>query len=165
VKAGSKPTNSSYDCRPYKTGNAESCSFSSPTATTYYVLLNAYAAYSGVTLAAAYTAGSTSTTAVLSNGVPVTDLSGASGSSQTWKITVPAGTASLAIGITGQTGTTGDADLYVRKGAAPTSTTYDCRPYKSGSTESCSFTAPSGDYYVTVKGYSAFTKVTLLGKY
>ena len=29
----------------------------------------------------------------------------------------------------------GDADLYVRKGAAPTAERYDCRPYTNGSTE------------------------------
>jgi serine protease len=52
VKFGSKPTGSSYDCRPYKTGNNESCSLSSPRAGTFYVVLKTYAAYSGVTLKA-----------------------------------------------------------------------------------------------------------------
>ncbi len=48
----------------------------------------------------------------------------------------------------------GDADLYVRKGAAPTVTAYDCRPYKTGSAETCSVTGPA-DVYVGVNGYAA----------
>ncbi len=32
---------------------------------------------------------------------------------------------------------TGDADLYVRVGLAPTVSDYDCRPYKGGSVEAC----------------------------
>lgn len=49
---------------------------------------------------------------------------------------------------------TGDADLYVRKGAAPTLTSYDCRPYKNGSGESCTVEG-AGDIYVGVHGYAA----------
>ena len=51
---------------------------------------------------------------------------------------------------------TGDADLYVRIGTAPTTRTYDCRPYRSGSTETCevSLTAPA-TVHVMVRGYSA----------
>ena len=49
---------------------------------------------------------------------------------------------------------TGDADLYVRKGTAPTVSQYDCRPYKNGSAESCSG-APPGQFYVSVNGYTA----------
>jgi Zn-dependent metalloprotease len=50
VKAGSAPTTSSYTCRPYKTGNTESCTLSPTTATTYYIKVNAYSTFSGVTL-------------------------------------------------------------------------------------------------------------------
>ena len=32
---------------------------------------------------------------------------------------------------------TGDADLYIRVGEAPTTETFDCRPYSVGSVESC----------------------------
>src|SRR5678816_1877663 len=37
----------------------------------------------------------------------------------------------------------GDADLYVRKGAAPTAASYDCRPYTGSSNESCSIVGPA----------------------
>ena len=48
----------------------------------------------------------------------------------------------------------GDADLYVRKGAEPTSNDYDCRPYSSHSNEDCSIDA-TGPVYVSVNGYNA----------
>ncbi len=47
----------------------------------------------------------------------------------------------------------GDADLYVRRGAEPTSTAYDCRPYKDGSSETCTLDGP-GTFYVSVNGYA-----------
>jgi hypothetical protein len=51
---------------------------------------------------------------------------------------------------------TGDADLYTRFGSAPTLTQYDCRPYKSSSSETCSYTkASSGTLYLMVNGYAA----------
>jgi hypothetical protein len=55
---------------------------------------------------------------------------------------------------------TGDADLYVRKGAAPTAASYDCRPYRSGSSESCTVVGP-GPVYVAVNGYAASSDYTL----
>ncbi len=47
---------------------------------------------------------------------------------------------------------TGDVDLYVRLGKAPTTTLYDCRPFLNGSTESCTLVVPSLDIaYVTLR--------------
>ncbi len=56
TRFGSHPTLTAYDCRPYIAGNAESCSVAAPSAGSYFVLLNGYAAYSGVTLVATFTA-------------------------------------------------------------------------------------------------------------
>lgn len=47
----------------------------------------------------------------------------------------------------------GDVDLYARKAAAPTATTYDCRPYRDGSEEQCSIVGPA-DVYVGINGYA-----------
>jgi serine protease len=59
-------------------------------------------------------------------------------------------------------GGTGDADLYIRKGAQPTSSTYDCRPYKNGNAESCSFNNPGADtWHIGIYGYSRVTGLTL----
>src|SRR5690606_18132599 len=63
-------------------------------------------------------------------------------------------------------GGSGDADLYVKAGSAPTDSSYDCRPYKSGNSETCSFASPSATtYYVRVKAYSSFSNVSLVGDY
>ncbi len=160
VKAGSAPTLTTYDCRPYVSGNGETCTFSNPTATTWYVMLNGYAAYSGVTLVATYGADSTP---ALTNGTPVTGISGASGSQQYWKLSVPAGQTTLTVSISGGTG---DADLYVKAGAKPTTTSYDCRPYLNGNSETCTFNSPTAaDYYVMLRGYQSFSGVSLLGTY
>jgi hypothetical protein len=53
----------------------------------------------------------------------------------------------------------GDPDLYVRFGAQPTLTAFDCRPYLSGATESCSLRVPAGQSRadVMVYGYTAGT--------
>lgn len=59
-------------------------------------------------------------------------------------------------------GGSGDADLYVRFGAAPTTNAFDCRPYVGGNSESCEFNpASSGDYYVMINAYQAYSGLTL----
>jgi len=79
-----------------------------------------------------------------------------------WKhfpITVPAGATSLTVK---QFNGTGDADLYVRAGSQPTSTAYNCRPYLSGNTETCTINAPAaGTWYVSVYAYASYSGVSL----
>lgn len=53
---------------------------------------------------------------------------------------------------------TGDVDLYVRKGAVPTTSTYTCKSDGSTATETCTVTmTANGDVYVLLKGYTAST--------
>jgi serine protease len=162
VQSGTKPTLTSYACRPYKNGNVETCTFSPPTAGTYYVMLHAYAAYSGVTLTGTYSASGGGGDPYLTNGTAVTNLSGASGSAAYWRVATPAGK-TLTIKISGGTG---DADLYTRFGARPTTSTYSCRPYLNGNTETCTTTNTSaGDYYVMLRGYTSYSGVSLIASY
>jgi hypothetical protein len=167
VKFGSAPTDSSYDCRPYKSGNAESCTFASPSAGTYYIRAKAYSAFSGMSVLADYTAGGGGGGGggggVLSKGVPATGLSAATGSDVVYTMSVPSGASNLSFSASGGTG---DADMYVKFGSTPTDSAYDCRPYKSGNAESCTFATPSaGTYYVRLKAYAAFSGVSLVGDY
>jgi len=74
VRAGSQATTSSYDCRPYLNGNNETCRFSSPQATTYYITITAYSSFSGVTLNANYDSASSGGS---DSENPDTDTSGA----------------------------------------------------------------------------------------
>lgn len=52
VRAGSQPTTTAYNCRPYLSGNNETCSFTNPVAGTWYVSVRGYTSYSGVSLTA-----------------------------------------------------------------------------------------------------------------
>jgi hypothetical protein len=99
----------------------------------------------------------------LTNGVPVTGLSGAQDSQQYFSLEVPAGATDLQVAIFGGTG---DADLYVRFGALPTLTDWDCRPKLDGNNETCSEPTPTaGAYYVMLHGYEAYSGVTLVASY
>jgi hypothetical protein len=76
---------------------------------------------------------------------------------------VPAGSTNLTFTMSGGTG---DADMYVKFGSAPTDTVYDCRPFATGNAETCTFAAPqTGTYYVRLKAFSTFSGVSLVGNY
>ena len=57
-----------------------------------------------------------------------------------------------------------DADLYVRKEAAPTAAAYDCRPYSNGTSEQCSIIGPA-KIYVGVNGYATTSMFQLVMTY
>lgn len=59
---------------------------------------------------------------------------------------------------------TGDADLYVRLGEAPSESLYDCRPYRWGSAESCKveITTPT-TIHVMVRGWDDESEFDLEG--
>jgi Zn-dependent metalloprotease len=102
-------------------------------------------------------------TTTLSNGVAVTGLSGATGSWAYYKITVPASQTSLVITISGGTG---DCDLYEKRGAQPSSSSYDNRPYLTGNNETVTITNPvAADYYIGLNAYAAYSGVTLKATY
>ena len=99
----------------------------------------------------------------LTKGVAATGLSAAAGAYVKYTMVVPSGATNLTFTTSGGTG---DADMYVKFGSEPSDTVYDCRPYKSGNAETCTFAAPSaGTYYVNLKAYSAFSGVSLVGDY
>ena len=99
----------------------------------------------------------------LQKGVPVTGLSASTGNDVVYTLEVPAGATNLVFTMSGGSG---DADMYVKRGSAPTDSSYDCRPYRSGNSESCTFAAPTaGTYYVRIKAYSSFSNVSLVGDY
>lgn len=96
---------------------------------------------------------------LLPNNTTVSLLSGAANSKQYFCFDVPANTPST---VTLSSGT-GDVDLYTRFGAAPTATTYSCRPYMGGNNETCSLGAQStaGRQWIMLWGYTAYSGVSL----
>ncbi len=89
------------------------------------------------------------------------------GWSSTYTVAIPAGTTRLVVNISGGTG---DADLYVYRDTAPSSsvsgavnTSTRCVPYLSGNTETCTFTNPTAGttYYIRVRAWSSFSGVNM----
>ncbi len=160
VRFGSAPTTSTYDCRPWKSGNTENCDFASPSTGTYYVKVIGYSAFSGVQLVADYDEGSTGGQGSTAQ---VTDISATTNNWNYYTWDVPAGMSTLDFEITGGSG---DADLYIRYGSQPTTSTYDCRPYESGNEETCSFNNPqAGTWHIGIRAYSSYSGVTLNTSY
>ncbi|MFZ4682918.1 MAG: pre-peptidase C-terminal domain-containing protein, partial [Terrimicrobiaceae bacterium] len=96
----------------------------------------------------------------LSNNSPVTGLSGSAGAERTYKITVPSGQAKLEIK---SYGGSGDADLFVKRGSVPTTSSYDFTGQNNGNTETITVNSPaSGDWFIKVRAYSTFSSLTLL---
>lgn len=164
VKFGSAPSTSSYDCRPYLSGNNETCTIAAPQAGTYYVKIRAYSTFSGVSLTGSYSTGGGGGGSTLANGSAVSGLSATAGNwTQVYTLVVPAGAKNLSFATSGGSG---DGDLYVRLGSAPTTSSYTCRPYRAGNNETCSWASPTpGTYYVSMRAYSTFSGVTLLPQY
>lgn len=114
-------------------------------------------AAAAVAKAAGTTTGTTPVTSTVSN------ISVATSAWKYYTVTVPTGKTNLTVTISGGTG---DADLYVRRGANPTTTTYDCRPYKTGNAETCTFTNPvAGTYNIGIRAYTAVSGLTLKTSY
>ncbi|HTE51821.1 MAG TPA: M57 family metalloprotease [Kofleriaceae bacterium] len=53
----------------------------------------------------------------------------------------------------------GDPDLYVRFGATPTTTQFNCRPFLNGASETCNLTVPAGQSqaFISIRGFTAAT--------
>ena len=100
----------------------------------------------------------------LSNGVPVANISAATGAQTYYKITLPSGATNLNISTSGGTG---DADLYAKAGALPTTTVFDDRSWATATNmESLAFaTPPSGDWYIMLNAYDAYSGVTLVASF
>ncbi|NVJ60654.1 MAG: M20/M25/M40 family metallo-hydrolase [Gammaproteobacteria bacterium] len=155
TRFGSEPTDSAYDCRPYRNGNNETCS-GSQSGGIYYIRVKAYSNFSGVSLVGSYdedTGGGTD---------PIDEsfsINLARGEWEYFTFDLTAGYSDLNVSISGGTG---DADIYVRKGERPTTSSYDCRPYRNGNNETCSFSNPDAEiWHVGVRGYRDSSGVTL----
>ncbi len=148
------------------TFNAGACGVESAATDLGYTKADVTAAFTavGVSCSGGGGGGGGSTGGALTKGVTVTGISQpTAGQSVNYTLAVPAGATNLVFTMSGGTG---DADMYVKAGSAPTDTVYDCRPFASGNAETCTIAAPvAGTYYVRLKAYSAFSGVSLKGDY
>ena len=159
VRAGAAPTTSTYDCRPYADGSDEECTVTLAAESTIFIQVRGYASGTNAfRLVVEGDGGGGEEPPPAWDGL---DESGTVARDQEVRFAtpeLPAGT--YRFEMTG----TADADLYVRRGSAPTTTTFDCRPYATGSSETCSvsLSAP-GIVHVMVRGYAASSTFELTG--
>ncbi|RYZ15886.1 MAG: peptidase, partial [Myxococcaceae bacterium] len=163
VRRANAPTDSLYDCRPYKSGNAETCTFAtSGTEAIWYVMIKGFTTYSGTSLTVTWKGGFEN----IGNEYVVENLSGVEGSSRTYIIDMPEfkldsgiNTLSIALG-EGE----GNADVYVQYGSAPTFTSYIARGVKESATESIVLrNRPAGRYYITIVGVPSLVDTEVNG--
>lgn len=162
---GAKATSSNYDCRPYRYGNNETCTYSTPEAGTWYAGIHAYNDFSGVNLTVSYDTAGDIEPEPETNGNEVTNgqtISGLGASQNEWLyyyVNVPEGAGSLSIQISGGYG---DADLYTKLGAEPSTSSYDCRPFRYRNNEVCTYSSPqAGQWYIGIRAYRNFSGVSL----
>ncbi|WP_281561546.1 M9 family metallopeptidase [Thalassomonas sp. RHCl1] len=161
VRYGSAPDINNYDCRPYKGGNVEHCTMENIQAGTYYVMLRGYNDFNDVSLVANYSLGSSNGNS-LENGV-ITLVSGNANQESIYTLQVPPGATNLSFATSDGTG---DVDMHVKFGSAPTKSDYDCRPWKVGSNETCNISnVQAGTYYVMLLGYSDHSDIKLVASY
>jgi Zn-dependent metalloprotease len=130
--------------------NEESITVTTRPTGTWYVLVYGTSAFNALSIVAHYN-------------LPYTriwkNLSGLAGDRIRKRFDVPAGASKVTFLITGGTG---NADLYVRYGAAPTLSLWDYRPYLPDNEETVVITPPQvGSYYLMVRGRTDFAGVTL----
>jgi len=156
VMFGSKPTLNTYDCKSTTSSSTENCSISNVQAGTYYVMVEAWNAIADVSLTGSF---NNSTGGVTPINRTESNISVSTNSWARFTQDLGAGYSNLTVTISGGSG---DADLYINYGSASSTSTYLCRPYKNGNSETCSFDNPqSGTWYLDLRGYSNASGVTL----
>lgn len=159
VRVGSQPTMTAYDCRPYQGGSNETCTVTLSAPGVVYISVFGYAA--GANPFSLKIVGETASTPPPAPWSGMVQ-EGTVAKSQEVRFTTP----SLPAGkyVFTMTGT-GDADLYVRGGVAPTTSAYDCRPYANGSAEQCTINlSVASPIHVMVRGYATSSTFKLEGK-
>jgi serine protease len=95
----------------------------------------------------------------LGNMMPLTNLSGATGSDQIWSFDVPAGQSPVQFDTNLGNG---DADMYVAPGTLPTDDAYKCRSTGPNNWEACEIYNPTpGTWYIRIHASMAFSGMSM----
>ncbi|MBC3881412.1 M4 family metallopeptidase [Undibacterium sp. LX40W] len=140
------------------TFNAGACGVEKAAAARGYTVADVTAAFAGVGVSCSGTTPPPAATA-LTSGVTVTGITLAKGATKLYSIVVPAGKTSLTVKLSGGTG---DGDIYLKAGAAPTTTSYTLKSDGSTNTETITVTSPAANtYYILVSAYAAVSSTTI----
>ncbi len=99
----------------------------------------------------------------LSKGVAVTGITLTKGGSKLYKLAVPTGAKNLTFKLSGGTG---DGDIYLKFGSAPTTTSFELKSDGSSNTETITVAAPKvGTYYLLLSAYSNVSNTSLVANH
>ena len=132
----------------------QSCIISNPQEGAWYILVASESALDGIVRAT-----TSSGLPLMAPGFEEQPFAGTPGSERVWQVEVPAGISDFRVMLSSGTG---NADLYVKYGEAPV-TTSDCASTHPNNEENCEFVNPQpGTWYVAVRGTEAFANARLL---
>lgn len=140
------------------TFNAGACGVEKAAAARGYTVADVTAAFAGVGVSCSGTTPPPSATP-LTSGVTVSGITLAKGATKLYSIVVPSGKTSLTVKLSGGSG---DGDIYLKAGSAPTTTSYTSKSDGSTNTETITVTSPAANtYYILVSAYAAVTSTTI----
>jgi len=100
---------------------------------------------------------------LLRNGQPAANLAASKDSEKFYRLEVPAGAKNLYFRIYGGSG---DADMHVLRGAKPSLSRYDCRPFTTTQDELCRYPTPTaGTWYILLHAFSNYQGISLQAGY
>lgn len=125
-----------------------------------YAVADVTAAFSTVGVSC----GTTTPTAItLSKGVAVTGITLTKGAGKLYKLTVPTGAKNLSFKLSGGSG---DGDIYLKFGSAPTTTSFEQKSDGSSNTETITVAAPKvGTYYLLLSAYANVSNTSLVANH
>lgn len=159
VRVGAEPDASSYDCRPYIGGSDETCTVTLTQTGVIHIAVTGYS-----TGMSPYILVGTKLDDGGDRWDGMTEAGNVDQGADVRFTTDSLGAGSYTISIAHDPNNDGgDADLYVRVGNAPSTSTYDCRPYLNGSNETCNVTLTSAArIHIMVRGYASGTSYFVL---
>lgn len=156
VKKDGQISLNNYDCRPWLTGNNETCTLTGQGE--YSILVRGYNQFAQVNLMASYQEQAPNNATELQNNQALWNISGSYHEEIVFYADVPDNITGLWV----QTwGGSGDADLWVKKSSLPTKTDNDCLASTPGNEETCTLSPAGGRYYIKVRGYDNFENTAL----
>lgn len=157
-----RPTTTTFDHASISATNNETIIINPVVAGWNYIHVPADSEFSNVTLLARYIQNDTVADNILENGVSKL-VSGTQSEEVHFTMEIPANATTLTFDTSDGSG---DADMYVKFGSEPTKDVNDCGPYKNGNIEHCDMeNLQVGTYHVMLRGYKAFTDVSIVGNY
>ncbi|WP_018692553.1 S8 family peptidase [Algicola sagamiensis] len=158
IQRGSEASESSFLCKSETPDNNEACSIRSPQPGTYHVLVYAWADFSNAKLSATYqkTGNNTGTPGFSKK---ITDIRGYQGDWNHYRMTIPQGTKTLKVKLSGGYG---DVDLFMNYGQKAGIRSYFCKSERENTSETCIIRNPrAGQWYIGLRAFNSFGNVTM----